>query len=413
MVRRALKLNDQIKQLAAELKDEQSCLMFGRGRNYATAMEAALKVRCAAWLGDVNGWDGASAAVRKQRRRAAVEACSAACMASSRTDCVCRPHPCPPPPQVKEVSYMHSEGINAGEMKHGPLALVDDKLPILVVSTMDTMHSKMAGVIQQVRRRAGWLARGSAEGWRVVPRWRLRCAVQLGHAWRHASRGAFWPSLCRRPLGPFCSPAAHGAQRPPDCAGQRGGRRDGGHRQRCGQRGGGAGAAAAAHALVRCWYSEGSAGWLCLARLLAPAAAVFTALPPALPPARPCADKYPIIQVPRVDDALQAVVNIIPLQLLSYHLTTLRGYNGVRVEEAWLCSCVAVLLVLSAGLPCSGLHSPTAALLPLPPAVDQPRNLAKSVTVTEASCFFLLRAAVSACSTTLQLRATPFLPPKV
>ena len=46
---------------------------------------------------------------------------------------------------------MHSEGINAGEMKHGPLALVDDKLPIVVVSTMDTMHSKMAGVIQQVR----------------------------------------------------------------------------------------------------------------------------------------------------------------------------------------------------------------------------------------------------------------------
>lgn len=43
-MRRTLKLNDQIKQLAADLKDEQSCLMFGRGRNYATAMEAALKV---------------------------------------------------------------------------------------------------------------------------------------------------------------------------------------------------------------------------------------------------------------------------------------------------------------------------------------------------------------------------------
>lgn len=50
--------------------------------------------------------------------------------------------------------------------------------------------------------------------------------------------------------------------------------------------------------------------------------------------------------MPRVDDALQAVVNIIPLQLLSYHLTTLRGYN-----------------------------------------VDQPRNLAKSVTVTEVNFF--------------------------
>ena len=58
MVRRTLKLNDMIKQLAADLKDEQSCLMFGRGRNYATAMEAALKVRarrggvavCGCWL---------------------------------------------------------------------------------------------------------------------------------------------------------------------------------------------------------------------------------------------------------------------------------------------------------------------------------------------------------------------------
>lgn len=68
------------------------------------------------------------------------------------------PHPIGlplPALQVKEVSYMHSEGINAGEMKHGPLALVDDKLPIVVVSTMDSMHSKMAGVIQQVGKGPG------------------------------------------------------------------------------------------------------------------------------------------------------------------------------------------------------------------------------------------------------------------
>ena len=44
MVRRVFKLNDQIKALAEDLKVEQSCLMFGRGRNYATALEAALKV---------------------------------------------------------------------------------------------------------------------------------------------------------------------------------------------------------------------------------------------------------------------------------------------------------------------------------------------------------------------------------
>ena len=40
----ALSLNEEIKAMAEELKDEQSCLVFGRGRNYATAMEAALKV---------------------------------------------------------------------------------------------------------------------------------------------------------------------------------------------------------------------------------------------------------------------------------------------------------------------------------------------------------------------------------
>lgn len=93
-VKRALDLQDSIKVLAEDLKGENSLLVFGRGRNYATAMEAALK--------------------------------------------------------VKEVSYMHSEGINAGEMKHGPLALVDETLPILVVATQDAMHNKMQGVIQQL-----------------------------------------------------------------------------------------------------------------------------------------------------------------------------------------------------------------------------------------------------------------------
>lgn len=51
------------------------------------------------------------------------------------------------------------------------------------------------------------------------------------------------------------------------------------------------------------------------------------------PLSSPPAGKYPIIQVPRVDDALQAVINIIPLQLLSYHLTTLRGFNVDQVKR--------------------------------------------------------------------------------
>lgn len=56
----------------------------------------------------------------------------------------------------------------------------------------------------------------------------------------------------------------------------------------------------------------------------------------------PAADTCACVQVPEVDECVQAIVNIVPLQLLSYHLTLLRGHN-----------------------------------------VDQPRNLAKSVTVTE------------------------------
>lgn len=76
-----LKLDEEMKELAKLLIAEESLLVFGRGYNYATALEGALK--------------------------------------------------------VKEVSLMHSEGILAGEMKHGPLALVDENLPIIVIATHD------------------------------------------------------------------------------------------------------------------------------------------------------------------------------------------------------------------------------------------------------------------------------------
>ena len=50
---------------------------------------------------------------------------------------------------------MHSEGLLAGEMKHGPLALVDEHLPIIVITTRDRMYAKMLSVVQQL------LARGA------------------------------------------------------------------------------------------------------------------------------------------------------------------------------------------------------------------------------------------------------------
>ena len=96
-VKKALGLDASIAKLADKLKDEHSLLIFGRGSNYATAIEGALK--------------------------------------------------------VKEVSLMHSEGILAGEMKHGPLALVDEHMPIVVIATPDSLYGKMISVIEQLRAR--------------------------------------------------------------------------------------------------------------------------------------------------------------------------------------------------------------------------------------------------------------------
>ncbi|CAB4285580.1 unnamed protein product [Prunus armeniaca] len=165
-VREVLKLDQTMKDLAQELIAEQSLLVFGRGYNYATALEGALK--------------------------------------------------------VKEVALMHSEGILAGEMKHGPLALVDENLPTFVIATRDACFRFQQSVIQQL----------------------------------HARRGRL---------------------------------------------------------IVMC--SKGDAASVC--------------------PGGSCR----VIEVPQLEDCLQPVVNIVPLQLLAYHLTVLRGFN-----------------------------------------VDQPRNLAKSVT---------------------------------
>lgn len=126
-MREVLKLDQEMKDLAELLIAEQSLLVFGRGYNYATALEGALK--------------------------------------------------------VKEVALMHSEGLLAGEMKHGPLALVDENLPIVVIATRDacfrfnfvsavelykfsgifsllnnrSVNSKQQSVIQQLHARKGRL----------------------------------------------------------------------------------------------------------------------------------------------------------------------------------------------------------------------------------------------------------------
>ena len=99
MRERVLKNGRDIVRVGARVKRGSSLLIFGRGFNYATALEGALK--------------------------------------------------------VKEVALVHSEGILAGEMKHGPLALVDKHMPIIVVCTNDGSYEKQQSVVQQLKARDG------------------------------------------------------------------------------------------------------------------------------------------------------------------------------------------------------------------------------------------------------------------
>ncbi|KAK7208344.1 hypothetical protein BZA70DRAFT_273499 [Myxozyma melibiosi] len=95
-----LKLNDKIKEMAeTDLINQKSLLLLGRGYQHATALEGALK--------------------------------------------------------IKEISYMHSEGVLAGELKHGVLALVDEDLPIIVLATHDSLFPKVMSSVEQVIARSG------------------------------------------------------------------------------------------------------------------------------------------------------------------------------------------------------------------------------------------------------------------
>ena len=90
-----LALDSKVRAIAEQLYTKKSLLIMGRGYNFATCLEGALK--------------------------------------------------------VKELTYMHSEGIQAGELKHGPLALVDSEVPILMVVMRDQVFTKCMNALQQVR----------------------------------------------------------------------------------------------------------------------------------------------------------------------------------------------------------------------------------------------------------------------
>ena len=66
--------------------------------------------------------------------------------------------------KVKEISYVHAEGYAAGEMKHGPIALIDDAMPVVVVCPRDDHFEKTASNLQEVRAREGQIIAVGTKG---------------------------------------------------------------------------------------------------------------------------------------------------------------------------------------------------------------------------------------------------------
>lgn len=71
--------------------------------------------------------------------------------------------------KLKEISYIHAEGYPAAEMKHGPIALVDDKLPVIFVATKDSYHEKIISNIQEIKARKGKVIAVISENDEVIP----------------------------------------------------------------------------------------------------------------------------------------------------------------------------------------------------------------------------------------------------
>jgi glucosamine--fructose-6-phosphate aminotransferase (isomerizing) len=107
-VEKVLKSNSLIEKIAEQFKDVSNFLYLGRGYNFPVALEGALK--------------------------------------------------------LKEISYIHAEGYPAAEMKHGPIALIDDEMPIVVIATKKGNYEKVVSNIQEVKARGGRLIAIVTEG---------------------------------------------------------------------------------------------------------------------------------------------------------------------------------------------------------------------------------------------------------
>jgi glucosamine--fructose-6-phosphate aminotransferase (isomerizing) len=107
-VEKALESNDQVLNIAKKFKDATNFLYLGRGYNFPVALEGALK--------------------------------------------------------LKEISYIHAEGYPAAEMKHGPIALIDENMPVVVIATDGANYEKVISNIQEVKARKGRIIAITSEG---------------------------------------------------------------------------------------------------------------------------------------------------------------------------------------------------------------------------------------------------------
>ena len=108
LVERALEVEPQVKALAERYADAPNALYLGRGVNFPVALEGALK--------------------------------------------------------LKEISYVHAEGYPAAEMKHGPIALIDENMPVVCVAPQDRVYTKVVSNMQEVKARGGRLIAITSEG---------------------------------------------------------------------------------------------------------------------------------------------------------------------------------------------------------------------------------------------------------
>jgi len=103
-----LKQSEYIRQIAETIKDARNAMYLGRGINYPVALEGALK--------------------------------------------------------LKEISYIHAEGYAAAEMKHGPIALVDEEMPVVAIATNDPLYDKIHNNLEEVHSRKARLITITNEG---------------------------------------------------------------------------------------------------------------------------------------------------------------------------------------------------------------------------------------------------------